>query len=104
VRFRWPALGLFLTAPAVLATGCSSPPEIDQLRGSIVAAAAADPAIQLSDDQITCVAQRLLDSGLSDTTLNGLAADFNSPEVLSSESASVQTIVAEATAACVVDG
>lgn len=88
----------------LLVAGCADRPPIDDLAAAIVSAAAEDPTVELTDDQARCIAQRLLESGLSDTTLEGLAENFDSPEVLSDEVDEVEPLVAAAATACIVDG
>ena len=94
--------------PALLAlllvAGCADRPPVDDLTAAIVAAAAEDATVEVTEDQARCIAQRLLDSGLSDTTLAGLAENFDSPEVLSEEKDDVEPLVAAAATACIVDG
>ena len=94
--------------PALLAlllvAGCADRPPVDDLTAAIVAAAAEDATVEVTEDQARCIAQRLLDSGLSDTTLEGLAENFDSPEVLSEEKDDVEPLVAAAATACIVDG
>lgn len=60
-----------------------------------------DPTITLTADQARCIADRLLDTNLSDTTLDGLAANFDEPQVLSTEVNRVEPAVADAAASCV---
>ncbi len=88
---------LFLSA-------CADRPPVDDLASAIVAAASQDPTVDVTNDQARCIAERLLDSGLSDTTLAGLAENFDSPEVLSDEKDDVEPLVAAAATACIVDG
>lgn len=88
----------------VLLAACADRPPIDDLTSAIVAAASEDPTVDVTDDQARCIAERLLDSGLSDTTLAGLAENFDSPEVLSEEKDDVEPLVAAAATACIVDG
>ena len=91
-------LGLLLIA------GCADRPPVDDLTAAIVTAASEDPTVTVTDDQARCIAERLLDSGLSDTTLAGLAEDFDNPEVLSDEVDEVEPLVAAAATECIVDG
>ncbi len=88
----------------LLFTACADRPPVDGLTSAIVTAAAEDPTVDITGDQARCIAERLLDSGLSDTTLAGLAENFDSPEVLSDEKDDVEPLVAAAATACIVDG
>lgn len=81
--------------------GCANRPTAQQLQESILIAAENDPTIALSQDQARCIADRLLDTDLSDTTLDGLAANFDEPQVLSAEVNKVEPAVADAAATCV---
>ncbi|MEM9565572.1 MAG: hypothetical protein AAGA93_23315 [Actinomycetota bacterium] len=85
----------------LLLVGCADRPSPDALADAIATAAAADPTVDLTPEQASCIANRLLDSGLSDTTLDGLTENFDNPEVLSAEVDRVEPTVAEAAAACV---
>jgi len=88
----------------LLVVGCASRPSVDELSRSILAAAEQDQTVNVTPEQADCIARHLLDSGLSDTTMEGLAADFDSPEVLSAEVEEVEPAVAEAAAACIAGG
>ncbi len=88
----------------LLLSACADRPPVDELTSAIVAAAGQDPTVDVTNDQARCIAERLLDSGLSDTTLAGLAENFDSPEVLSDEKDDVEPLVAAAATACIVDG
>ena len=95
-------------APAVLGivliAACADRPPADALADAIVQAANEDPTVDVTADQAGCIASRLLDSGLSDTTLAGLAEDFRNPEVLSAERERVEPAVAEAALECITGG
>ena len=93
-----------LVGVVLLAAGCADPPPADRLAEAILAAAADDPTVEIDADQARCIADRLLDSGLSDTTLEGLAEDFDSPEVLSAEVDAVEPAVADAALDCIPGG
>lgn len=84
--------------------GCASRPEAAELSESILNASEQDPSVELTDDEATCIAQRLIDGDLSDTTLDGLVQNFNEPEVLAAEADDVTPAVAEAAEACVGQG
>lgn len=81
--------------------GCANRPTPQQLQESILIAAENDPTITVSQDQARCIADRLLDTDLSDTTLDGLAENFDEPQVLSAEVNRVEPAVADAAATCV---
>lgn len=87
-------------AMVVLLAGCASRPSADDLTQSILQAADADSAISLTETQARCIADELLDSGLADTTVAGLAENFDAPEVLASDADSVEQTVAEAAVNC----
>ncbi len=88
---------------AVLA-GCADRPTSAELTESIVRAAQEDPTVTVTNDEAGCIAQRLLEAGLSDTTMSGLARNFDQPEVLSAEVDKVEPAVAEAAAQCLGQG
>ncbi|MEM7324076.1 MAG: hypothetical protein AAF531_13390 [Actinomycetota bacterium] len=85
----------------VLLAGCANRPTVDDLSTAIVDAANADPTVELTVEQAQCIAQRLLDTDLSDTTLAGMAENFDEPQVLSAEVDRIEPAVADAAAACV---
>lgn len=93
-----------LAGGVLLLAGCANRPTSAELTESILSAADADPTVNLTTEQAGCIAQRLLDTSLSDTTMAGLAENFNEPEVLSAEVEKVTPLVAEAAAACVTAG
>lgn len=93
-----------MAACGLVAVGCADRPTAQELQDSIVIAAENDPTITLTPDQARCIADRLLDTDLSDTTLDGLASNFDEPEVLSAEVNKVEPAVADAAAACVDPG
>ena len=88
----------------LLVVGCADRPAVDELTQSILAAAEQDQTVDVTAEEAECIARRLLDSGLSDTTMAGLAENFDSPEVLSAEVEQVEPAVAEAAAACMTGG
>lgn len=91
----------WLITSLLLLGACSSPPSEEQLAEAILTAIQAEPDIEVTPVQATCMAQNLLESGLSKTTLSGLASDFDNPEVLKSESEQVKDFVASAALTCV---
>lgn len=90
-----------LVAGAVLfLSACASRPNADALTQSILDAAELDAAVTLTEAQARCIADELLDSDLSDTTVAGLAENFDQPEVLASDADTVEATVAEAAIVC----
>lgn len=84
-----------------LLAGCASRPSEGDLTNSILTATnAADSTVTLSSEQAACIARALLASNLSDTTLSGLAEDFDKPEVLETEADQVRPVVAAAAEQC----
>jgi len=79
---------------------CANRPTAGQLVDSIMQADAADDAISLTESQAGCIADELLDSGLGDATLAGLAEDFDTPTVLASDADEIEQAVADAAVAC----
>jgi hypothetical protein len=87
---------------ALAVTACASRPTEDELTTAILTAADADATVELDETQARCIAQFLLDeSELSDTTLAGLAEDFDNPQVLETEVDQVKPLVEQAAVACV---
>ncbi len=56
--------------------------------------------MSLTESQARCIADELLDSDLSDTTVAGLAENFDAPEVLASDADTVEQTVADAAVTC----
>lgn len=79
---------------------CATRPAEAKLTEAILTATAAQNDIDLSAEVAACIARHLLASDLSDTTLAGLAEDFDAPEVLEVEINDVRPLVTEAAAAC----
>lgn len=98
IRVAGAACGLLFLA------GCANRPTTTDLGESILNASESDPSIVLSSDEAECIAQLLIDSDLSDTTLSGLVENFNEPEVLAAEADDVTPAVAAAAEACVAAG
>lgn len=88
----------------LLIAACAERPAADNLADAIVEAAAQDPTLDVTADQARCIADRLLASSLSDTTLEGLADDFRNPQVLSAERDQVEPAVADAALECITSG
>lgn len=95
-RVGYAGCGLLL---AVGLSACASRPSADALTDSILRASA-DEAIELSDDQASCIANALIDSDLEDVTVNGLVEDFDQPEVAASDAEEVEAVVATAAVTC----
>lgn len=93
-------LTLGLAATALFLAGCASRPSADALTESILEAADGDAAVTLNETQARCIADELLDSGLADSTVAGLAEDFDQPEVLASDADTVESTVADAAIVC----
>lgn len=88
-------------ASSGLLAGCASRPSEEDLTNSILTATnAANSTVTLSSDQAACIARALLATNLSDTTLSGLAEDFDKPEVLETEADQVKPAVEAAAAQC----
>lgn len=96
-RFRIVAT---VAAGALLVTSCASRPSTDELTNAILSATDADPSIEITAEQAACIASLLLESDLSDTTLSGMAEDFDNPEVLQTELDDVEPQVTAAALAC----
>ncbi len=93
-----------LVSCCLLLASCGSTPSQEDLTDAIlIAAAEADPVIELSEQEASCIAAQLLESDLSDTTLEGLAEDFESPTVLESELNDVGPLVTKAALNCASD-
>ncbi|MCP3991301.1 MAG: hypothetical protein GY724_19655 [Actinomycetia bacterium] len=81
--------------------GCgASRPSQQELTDAIIVATSAEPSIDITAEQAGCIAATLLASDLSDTTLEGLAKDFDNPQVLEDELDLVEPLVAEAARGC----
>ncbi len=93
-------LTVVLVGALLFLTGCASRPSADALTQSILDAAEIDAAVTLTEAQARCIADELLDSDLSDTTVAGLAENFDQPEVLASDADTVESTVAEAAIVC----
>ncbi len=81
-------------------SACATRPSEEDLAEAILAATNAEPTISLSTEQASCIARELLATDLSDTTLSGLAEDFDEPEVLQTEIDDVEPAVAGAALVC----
>lgn len=89
-----------MVAASLLIAGCASRPSQEELATAIRTAIDADPTVDLTDEQAACIAGVLLESDLSDTTLSGLAEDFDNPEVLQTEIDDVEPLVTQAAQTC----
>jgi len=83
-----------------LLAACATVPTEAELAKSIIDAAAQDPNLVLTPEQATCISQQILASGLSDTTLDGLADNFAQPDVLGTEVGRIADTVTAAATAC----
>ncbi len=91
---------VLLAGGALFLAGCASRPSADALTESILEAADTDTAVSLTESQARCIADELLDSDLADTTVAGLAENFDQPEVLASDADTVEATVADAAIVC----
>ena len=92
-------VGLSIACMAGL-VACATRPSEQELTDAIILATDAEPGIDLTPAEAACIASELLLSDLSDTTLSGLAKDFDNPEVLETELNDVEPQVLAAAAAC----
>ncbi len=94
-------LGLPLVAAGLLMAACATRPSTNELAQAIIDAAAEDPATgAVTAEEAICIADEILDAGLSDTSLSGLVEDFDNPSVLETEADEIEGIVAAAAAVC----
>jgi predicted small secreted protein len=93
-----------VTVGATALTACANRPTTEDLGQAILDASELDASIPLTAGEADCIAQYLIDSDLSDTTLSGLVDNFNAPEVLAAEADDVTPTVAAAAEACVGQG
>ena len=91
---------VLLVSATMFLAACASRPSADALTESILEAASTDAAVALTEAQARCIADELLDSDLSDTTVAGLAENFDQPEVLASDADTVESTVADAAIVC----
>ncbi|MDH3294474.1 MAG: hypothetical protein OER95_09165 [Acidimicrobiia bacterium] len=89
-----------LIGGALALAACASRPTTEQLAESIMRADAIDDAYSFTEAQAICIADELLDSGLGDATLSGLAEDLGQANVLVSDADDVEQVVADAVVAC----
>ena len=89
-----------LAAGVLLVSSCASRPSSEELTEAILVATEADPNIEITSEQAACIAGLLLESNLSDTTLSGMAENFDNPEVLQTELDQVEPQVTAAALAC----
>lgn len=90
---------LILTAGFVL-LGCASRPSENALTNSIIRANDSNPASDVSEEHARCVAKKILDSNLSDTTLSAMAENFNKAAVLKSETTEAKEVIKTASDQC----
>lgn len=96
-RIRMIAL---LAGGVLMLSACASRPSEEDLTNAILTATNADPSVEVTEVQAACIARVLLESDLSDTTLSGLAEDFDNPEVLQTEINDVEPLVTTAALSC----
>ncbi|MEL7210921.1 MAG: hypothetical protein AAGK32_22255 [Actinomycetota bacterium] len=89
-----------LAGPALLLTACASRPSADRLAEAILVSTATSATSQVTADEALCIANALLATDLSDTTLSGLADDFANPTVLETEANDVGPAITAAAQAC----
>ena len=85
---------------ALVVSACASRPTVDALATSIQSSAGTVAGANITPEIARCIATGLLDTDLSDTTLDGLAEDFNNAEVLSTEIELTNEIVMELRFTC----
>jgi hypothetical protein len=93
-------LAVVVIAGAALTTACASRPSHQELTDAIILAVGDEPDITLTSDEAGCIATELLASNLSDTTLAGLAEDFDNPEVLETEVNDLEPLITAAANTC----
>lgn len=89
-----------LLAIGLLVTSCASRPSADELADAILISATTNSSAQVTPEQALCIANELLATNLSDTTLQGLAEDFANPTVLGTEENDVGPAVSAAALVC----
>ena len=94
-------IAALLIGTGLLAAGCANSPTTADLTESIVQASENHPTVAITLEEAQCIAAQLLSTDLSDTTMSGLAEDFNEPEVLSAEQDKVTPAVTDAARECV---
>ncbi len=87
-------------ALSALITACAEPVTSQQLTDSILRSDAVDDAISLTEAQADCMADELLNSGLGEETLLGLAEDFDNPSILVIDADDIGQAVDEAAIVC----
>ncbi len=97
-----PRLGLavLLILAALTVSACATRPSAERLAEAILTSTSEDPDNALTPEEALCIAEELLATGLSDTTLDGLASDFTNPRVLETEVDNVEPAVTAAALAC----
>lgn len=93
-------IALLLLLGAVALSSCATRPSAERLAEAILASTAEDPDNALTPEEALCIADELLATGLSDTTLDGLASDFTNPRVLETEVDDVEPAVTAAALVC----
>lgn len=91
---------MLLVLGTVTLSACATRPSSERLAEAILASTADDPDNAVTPEEALCIADELLATGLSDTTLDGLASDFTNPRVLETEVSRVEPAVTAAALAC----
>jgi len=81
-------------------SSCSSKPSQNVLSSSILEASRNNANSDISEEVAECIAEVLISSGLSDTTLEGLAKDFTRPKILGAESERLTEVLKESSDSC----
>lgn len=87
-------------ALVIFVTGCASRPTIEALTSSIQSSANTIEGGAMTPEIARCIAEGLLATDLSDTTLQGLSEDFNNAEVLTPEIELTNEIIIELRTTC----
>ncbi len=85
---------------SVFLAGCAGRPTVDALTSSIQSSANTVEGGEITPEIARCIAEGLLATDLSDTTLDGLAEDFNNAEVLTPEIELTNELIIELRSSC----
>ena len=94
------SVALLLVLATLAISSCATRPSPERLAEAILDSTADDPENAVTPEEALCIANELLATGLSDTTLDGLASDFTNPSVLETEVDDVEPAVAAAALTC----
>lgn len=89
-----------MAVTGLLTVACADEPDRNTLAQAIINATLSDPETSVTPDEALCIADELLASNLSDTTLAGLAEDFANPMVLETEVNRIEPVVEAAALTC----